>query len=76
VSQNYRPLQARDIGGSGGLPRTGCMDTSPSISQCFPRQHYQWVSYPPYPSFIVFSFLRAARWPLDLSIALYVHMTF
>jgi hypothetical protein len=76
VSQTFGPLQVGDIGGSGGLPCTGCTDTSPSVSQCFPRQHYQWVSYPPYPSFIVFSFLQAVGWPLDLSIALCVHPTF
>jgi hypothetical protein len=63
VSQRFGHLQAGDIGGSGGLLHTGCMDTSPFVSHCFSHQHYRWVSYPPYPSFVVFSFLQAVGWP-------------
>jgi hypothetical protein len=63
VSQTFGPLQAEDIGGSGGLSRTGCMDIAPFISQCCPHQHYKWVSYPPYPYFVVSSFLQASGWP-------------
>jgi hypothetical protein len=40
VSQSFGPLLAEDIGELGGLPHTGCMDTLPFVSQCFPRQHY------------------------------------
>jgi hypothetical protein len=41
VPQTFGHLQAKDIDGLGGLLCTSCMDTSPSISQCFPRQHYR-----------------------------------
>jgi hypothetical protein len=40
ASQNFGLLQAKDIDGSGGLPRIICMGTSPSVSQCCPRQDY------------------------------------
>jgi hypothetical protein len=71
----FGPPRVEGTGESGGLPRRGCMDTSTSFSLCFPHQHYWWVSYPPYPSFIVFSSLRPAGWPLGSSIAHCVHPT-
>jgi hypothetical protein len=72
----FGPPQAEGTGESGGLPCTGYMDTSTSSFLCFPRQHYWYISYPPYPSFIVFSFHQAVGWPLGLSIAQCVHPTF
>jgi hypothetical protein len=51
-----RPPQAEGTDGSGGLPCKDYKDTLTSSFQCLPDQHYRWVSYPPYPYFIVSSF--------------------
>jgi hypothetical protein len=76
VPITFGPPRVEGTGESGGLPCKGYMDTSTFFSLCFPRQHCWWVSYPPYPSFIVSSFRQPVGWILGLSIAHCVHPTF
>jgi hypothetical protein len=73
---NFGPPQDEGMGDSDGPLCKGYTDTSTSSFLCFPRQHCWWVSYPPYPSFIVYSFHQAVGWPSSLSIAHYIHLTF
>jgi hypothetical protein len=65
----FGPPQAEGTGESGGLLCKGYMDTSTLFSLCFPHQHCWWVSYPPYPSFIVSYFHQVIGWPSGLSTA-------
>jgi hypothetical protein len=71
------PSQVEGIGELGGPSCKGYTDTLTFSSLCFLRQHFFWVSYPPYPScFIVFSSLQATGWPSGSSTALCVRPTF
>jgi hypothetical protein len=76
VPITFGPLQDEGTDGSGGLPCKDYKYTLISYFQCFPHQHYRWVSYPPYPFFIVSYFHQAIGWPLGLSFAHFLHPTF
>jgi hypothetical protein len=75
VKITFGPLRVEGTGELGGLPCRDCTDTLTSFSLCFLHHHYWWVSYPLYPSFVVFSSLWPTGWPLGLSIARCVHST-
>jgi hypothetical protein len=70
------PSQAKGTDGSSGLPCKYYKDTLTSSFHCLPHQHYQWVSYPLYPSFVVSSFHQSIGCPLGLSFSHCVHLTF
>jgi hypothetical protein len=77
VTQTFGPLQAEGTGGSGGLPRTGYTDTSPSIFLgVSPASIISGFLIPLTLLIVVFSFHQASGWPLDLSIAHCVHLMF